>query len=135
MFAQPYVIQPEVRLDPQSKQPPRFKLKGNMSNVMSDADAAPKVADLIDQLHTQKQQQDIVDRWYEQFTEAYYSEMRKFFRELGDSPKSKKNARLISKPWWNDHLTDLRKKVHTCDKRAHRHKKHKKTIPRTTERS
>ena len=93
---------------------------------MNSTEAISKCEHLIDDLLELRQQQDEVDRWYDRFIVAFQEEMRKFFKEVKDSPQAQKNLRLLSKPWWNDDLTVLNKSVHKQEKLVRQLKKAKK---------
>ena len=122
----PPLIESHVHIDEPSDKPPRFKINKMPTEFMTSEGVSVKLHDLIDQLMLHQMQQKEVDQWYDHFTEVYYSEMHEFFKEVGDTPKSKKNAHLVFKPWWNDHLNDLRKVIHDLEKTAHANKKHKR---------
>ena len=95
--------------------PTRFRVRGVEPDFLKTPGNAQHLIELIDQLLDAKLTQERFDMWYEDFVSVFHSEMRIFYKEISNTPKSKKNACFTKKAWWNEKLREMAKRTHEAE--------------------
>ena len=70
---------------------------------------------LIDELLDMRLSQETLDEWYEEFIKLNHNEMNTFYKELDNTPRSRKNYFIARKPWWSDDLSESAKAVYAAE--------------------
>ena len=105
----------KLSLSPKAKACYRFRVNKVKDDFLGSPARADELRKLINDIITLKASQEDINNWYNAFVAVYHSEMNLFYKQLEDTPKSKKNYLILRKSWWNDDLGEPAKE--TRDKR------------------
>ena len=98
------------------KPPPRFRKQELPDEFLFDHDVIQQCDHLIDYFMNHGLQQDEIDSTYTKFVDIYLNEMKRYMKEVGAAPKSKKQFKHKLKPYWNEGLDDKWKLFHESEK-------------------
>ncbi len=96
----------------------KYNIKAGMPGTFLSSDMSRQaILTCIDKIETARAEQDEIDSLYTDFCNVYYDELNKFFVCKSMNTAAKKRMRHSSKPYWNDELFDLWKRVCESEKR------------------
>ncbi len=107
------------------EKPIKYRVREVPPQYMQSPEVLREFEGLITDLLEAKLDQQKVDGWYSNFLSTLYKEIDHFFKRFKDTPQTKKNYNMMSKPWWTDFLGILNKKVHSAEKQWRFRKKHR----------
>ncbi len=99
-----------------ASQPKRFKIHCVPDNFMYTGATVDSCLKIIEELLLNQIDQERLDSLYDQYVETYFDEMSSFFKEVSNTPVSRKSLRFTPKPYWNEDLSELWKRFHRSEK-------------------